>query len=377
MPGKAINWTSRRRNRYISWKKLLFYLLLLTALAVTGRSLPAGLSGGQSPAVPISATAGFPGGLSDHGTAETPEASTLSRFFQKLIADNIPGMKPPVVTDREEIQGVVLDAFTSLTGVDPRDPRSILSAELGVAALVPLPELHQPGWNPSNDADAGSDPAGDPEQPSNNQPVFSPVFPLPGYGEPTALIYHTHITESFNDPHFSENLAITVARLGVDLVDLLQEKYGLPVLHDTGLYDLPRQYAYEKARPAVEGILADNPQLQMVIDIHRDGMPRELTTTRLDGREVGKILIVIGTRNPGWNHNFRFALRLQQELEAVAPGLSRGIRQQDFIYNQDLHPCAVLIEVGGHQNTLAEAALAVPYLAEALARTYYVFFVQN
>ena len=114
-----------------------------------------------------------------------------------------------------------------------------------------------------------------------------------------------------------------------------------------------------------------------VIDLHRDGVARAKTTTTLGGKDLARILLVHGTRNPGGEKNLEFAMRLQYELEAVAPGLSRGILQQDFIYNQDLHPYAMLIEVGGHENSIDEALLSLPYLAEALARTYYIFFMQD
>lgn len=376
MPVKINRWTSKRKLRFGSKKKkkkkLLRWLLAALLIALL-QALPLNLLRQDAPD-PNRGPAGSP---------EDPsmQDSSYFRFLQIMLGSSVPGLEPPAPAGREQIYGAVLDTFRSLTGMDPRDPRSFLEMGLGLGTRATMPVFIPPsGALP--DHPSGRDPGLEPEQPDLGKPGFIPFYPFPfqGYNDPVMLVYHTHITESFvptSGIRFSENLDCTVARLGEELVKLLRESYGLPLIHDRQVYDLPRAYAYEKARPAVGKILAGNPQLDLVVDLHRDGIPREITTTVLNGRKTGKILLVIGTRHQGWEANFEFALRLQQELEAVAPGLSRGIRQQGFVYNQDLHSRAILVEVGGHENSLEEAMLAVPYLAEALARAYYVLFAAD
>ncbi len=377
MVAKTEKWTSRRKRRATtsrSKRKFFYWVMAAVGLIIAWQLFSVNLThhAGMSP-VYGTAPAQREDGL------EPSAGTTWSRLLQRMLADNISGMQQPVLAENEELRGVVLDAFYALTGVDPRDPRSILERELGAGVLISLPVLHPPEWvQPDYNDDDDSLP--EPEEPETPTPVFNPLFPFRGYSEPVALVYHTHITETFvpsTGVRFSENLDHTVAKLGEELVNLLQDQYGLPLLHHRGIYDLPRTPAYEKARPVLEELLVDNPQLDIVIDLHRDGVLRAVTTTTMNGVESGKILIVIGTRHPGWESNLSFALRLQQELELVAPGLSRGIRRQNYGYNQDLHPNSVLIEVGGHENTLEEASRTIPYLAEALARTYYAFFVQD
>jgi stage II sporulation protein P len=63
-------------------------------------------------------------------------------------------------------------------------------------------------------------------------------------------------------------------------------------------------------------------------------------------------------------------LFLQNTIAEKYPGLSRGVRQYPFIYNQDLHPRSLLVEVGGHENSLDEVKRAIPYLAEVLAEVF-------
>jgi stage II sporulation protein P len=395
LPAKVVPWTSRRRRRRpLAWKSYLYCLLLVAAMALALRLAPAGQGGAESP--PAS-TAGLSGSPPDHALAgdepaaaapsgekgqpesETPAAappqdSSLLRLLQAMIAANVPGLEPPPVAEGEVIRNAVLDLFHTLTGVDWRDPRSILAAGLGADPLMALPEPHRPG-PPVETAEPEQPPPDDPGR--ADQPVFAPVFPLPGYSEAAVLLYHTHISESFSEVRFTDNLDHTVARLGVELVRLLEKEYGIPVWHDQGVYDQPRTTAYEKARPLIGGIIEKNPQLKMVIDLHRDGVARNVTTADFQGSPIAKFLLVVGTGHPDWHENYRIALRLHRELEAVAPGLSRGVRMQDFVYNQDLHPRSILVEVGGHENSLEEAMRAVPYLAEALARTFYIFFVQE
>lgn len=366
---KQARWKKRKKRNASGGKKLLYWLLATALLLAILIILPALTS--RHGSIPVSGTGGASG--EEPGVA----GSAYVKFLQMMLGYNVPGLEPPPPADSEQVYGLILDTFHSLTGVDPRDPRSILEMELGLGTKI---DFLPPGIE---DTAGGEDTHPDPPAPDNTGsfivPPFYP-FPFQGYNEPVLLLYHTHITETFVPTAgvcFTENQDLNMARLGEELAKLLRESYGLPLIHDRQVFDLPRGPAYEKARPAVQKILADNSQVNMVVDLHREGMPREVTTTVCEGRETGKIMIVIGTRNPGWETNFALAMRLQQELEAVAPGLSRGIRRQNFVYNQDLHPAAILVEVGGHENTLDETLLAIPYLAEALARTYYLFFVTD
>ncbi len=371
MPGRTLIGTSRRKRRIASKKKKLRYWVLAAAIILLVQALPLNRlwrSAARPPA--DAASAPVAPGLDD---------SANYRFWQLMLGANIPGFNAAFPADRRLVYGLMLDAFSSLTGVDPRDPRSFLERELKLAAPFTLPVFVPPGTPPAPAPDREPKPEPLPVVPRRDPSFFFP-FPVQGYNDPVILLYHTHATESFyptSGVYFSQNLDQTVVRLGDELARLLQESYGLPLIHDRSIYDLPRIQAYDKARPAVGKILGENTQVQLVVDLHRDGVAREITTTVLQGRETGKILLMVGTRYQGWETSYELALRLQQELEAVAPGLSRGIRRENFVYNQDLHPRSMLIEIGGHENTLEESLLAVPYLAEALARVYYLFFIGN
>ena len=54
-------------------------------------------------------------------------------------------------------------------------------------------------------------------------------------------------------------------------------------------------------------------------------------------------------------------------MESAYPGLTRPVLCGYRFYNQDITTGSLLIEVGGHANTLAEAVRAGEYAARALA----------
>jgi stage II sporulation protein P len=199
-------------------------------------------------------------------------------------------------------------------------------------------------------------------------------FPvISNHDQPLMLIYHTHASESFipvSGSAFSDNPEKTVVSLGAYLAHLLENEYGIPVLHHQEVFDLPRTGAYEAARPSITEILKQNPQIQVVVDLHRDGVSRRVSTTTLGGDSTGKILFVVGKSHSQWSNNLRFVLFLQNTIAEKYPGLSRGVRQYPFIYNQDLHPRSVLVEIGGHENTMEEVERVIPYLAEVLAGAF-------
>ncbi len=302
-------------------------------------------------------------------------ADWRASFLQKALGEAIPGLERPPLIEKQTLARSALDLFHSVTGADPRDLRTVLNFELGAGSPVLLPV-----FSPTSSDEVPGGQERDNAHPSPSMPeknnTASEVTLNPGTG-PVILIYHTHITESFLPTSrvlFTNNMDLTVCRLGKELAELLQIKYGFTVIHHREIYDQPRQYAYEKARPAIENLLNGREPINLVLDIHRDGVSRDSTTADLGEGPLGKILFVIGSNHPNFGTNLKFTLHLQRELEALVPGLSRGIRQQNFVYNQDLHPYSLLVEIGGHENSLEEVMKTVPYLAEAVARAYGNFF---
>ena len=199
-------------------------------------------------------------------------------------------------------------------------------------------------------------------------------------GGPVILIYHTHSQEGYADSDGTE--AMTVVGLGDYLATLLQEIYGIPVLHDRGQYDLPsRDSAYSKAEPAITQILKDNPSIQVVIDLHRDGVAEGTRlVSQVNGKDTAKIMFFNGLSrttangdisylpNPYIQDNLAFSLQMQLAAAELYPGFTRPIYLKGYRYNMHLCPKSLLVEVGAQTNTFAEAKNAMEPLAHLLAQ---------
>ena len=195
---------------------------------------------------------------------------------------------------------------------------------------------------------------------------------------PQILIYHTHSQEGYADSTPGDPNTSVVA-VGNRLTQILQDTYGYHVLHDTGTYDNDRDHAYNVAAPVIQQILQDNPSIEVVIDLHRDGVA---DTTRLaaniNGVDMAQVMFFNGLskttatgdidylRNPYIEDNLAMSLKMQLAATELYPGFARKIYLKSYRYNMHLCPKSLLIEVGAQTNTLQEALNAMDPLAQIL-----------
>lgn len=198
---------------------------------------------------------------------------------------------------------------------------------------------------------------------------------------PQILIYHTHSQETYAD-YAAGNKKATVVELGNRLTALLEEK-GYQVLHDTTSYDmaagkLDRNHAYNYALDGIMGILQKYPSIQVVLDLHRDGVKESLHMVRtVNGKATAPIMFFNGMsqtpegeieylKNPYKTENLAFSLQMQLLAEEKYPDLTRKIFLKGLRYNLHVRPRSALIEVGAQTNTLEEALNAMEPLADLL-----------
>ena len=194
------------------------------------------------------------------------------------------------------------------------------------------------------------------------------------------LIYHTHGSETYADSRegVTED---TVIGVGDELANILEEDYGIKVYHDTNVYDmvdgkLDRSYAYDLSGAAVDEILAKYPSIEVVIDLHRDGVNEDVhLVTDVDGRPTAKIMFVNGVsrlnvngeieelNNPNKIGNLAFSLQMLLEGKRLYGDFMRNIYVTGYCYNLDRLPRAALVEVGAQTNTVEEAKNAMIPLA--------------
>jgi len=198
--------------------------------------------------------------------------------------------------------------------------------------------------------------------------------------EPQILIYHTHSQETFSD--YPENPEATITGVGAYLSELLEGK-GYSVIHDDGVYDyrdgkLDRSRAYTYALEGIQGILQKYPSIEVVLDLHRDGVAEGTRlVTEINGNPTAKIMFFNGTSqtpdgpieylpNPNREANLAFSFQMQLKAAGMYPGFTRKIYLKGLRYNQHVRARSALIEVGAQTNTYEEARNAMEPLAHIL-----------
>ena len=200
--------------------------------------------------------------------------------------------------------------------------------------------------------------------------------------KPQILICHTHSQEDFIDS--KKGVAgDTIVGVGAYLAKLLSEQYGYNVIHDTTTYDmrngtLDRNKAYNYALPALEKTLKDNPTIEVIIDLHRNGVLDDTRwVTDIGGKKTAQLMFFNGLsrnnqgpidylKNPHISDNLAFSLQLHIKGLSEYPSLMRKIYLKDYRYNQHLLKKSLLIELGNQNNTVAEAKNAMEPLANIL-----------
>ncbi len=193
------------------------------------------------------------------------------------------------------------------------------------------------------------------------------------------LIYHTHSQEAFADSVPGDS-STTIMGAGDRLAQILTEEYGYRVLHHTGEYDVEyRDDAYSRALPEIEKVLAENPEIQVVIDLHRDEVAEGTKlVTDFQGRPTARFMFFNGlsyTRQTGkieylanenLEGNLAFSFQMQAACNEYFPGLTRRIYLKGYRYNMHLKERSLLIELGAQNNTVEEIMNACDPIAQAL-----------
>lgn len=205
---------------------------------------------------------------------------------------------------------------------------------------------------------------------------------------PQILIVHTHGSEAYSqtdgltyqesDPYRTTDCSRNMVRVGEEMAQIFREN-GFEVIHDTNLYDYPAyDGAYDRSGAAVKDWLAKYPTIKIILDVHRDalvgtdGSIYKLVSEE-NGEKVAQVMLVVGTdgsgaSHPYWIDNLALAIRYQQELVSDYVSLARPVVLRNSRYNQNLSTGSLLVEVGGHGNTLTEALAGARLFAQSVSQ---------
>lgn len=204
-----------------------------------------------------------------------------------------------------------------------------------------------------------------------------------GNDQPQILIYHTHSQEEFIDS-VPGDASTTIVGVGDYLTKILKENYGYNVLHVTDTFDivdgkLDRNQAYNYAQERISQVLEENPSIEVVIDLHRDGVAdNQRLVTEVNGKQTAKVMFFNGLSrtkqngeisylpNPYIQDNLAFSLQMMLACEKYYPDFARTIYLRGYRYNLHLRPKTLLVECGAQTNTVEEEMNAMEPLADVL-----------
>ncbi len=205
--------------------------------------------------------------------------------------------------------------------------------------------------------------------------------------KPAVLIFHSHTSEGYEmierDWYACDYTARSndenrnIVRVGTEIADYLT-KLGYTVIHDKTIHDDNYTDSYSKSRKTVAKHLEEHPEIQIVLDIHRDAITQDngekiKPVNTINGKKAAQLMIITGVEEgkvedfPDWEYNLRFALHLQEKCETMFPGLMRPVLFSQRKYNMDMTRFSLLVEMGSEANTLEEACYSGRMLASALA----------
>ncbi|MEW4325769.1 stage II sporulation protein P [Rossellomorea marisflavi] len=206
----------------------------------------------------------------------------------------------------------------------------------------------------------------------------------------SVFIYHSHSWEAFSpliknnqssDPA-STNEKVNVIAVGAKLKQELESR-GIGTIQDKtdvnqALKEKSWSYyeSYKLSRGLVQEAIAQDEDLNYIIDVHRDSQPKKVTTKTINGKAYARLFFIVGKENKNYEKNLKIARELHAKLEKEYPGISRGVfvktkAEGNGVYNQDLTERALLLEFGGVENNLVELYNSTEAFAEIFAGYYH------
>ncbi len=184
--------------------------------------------------------------------------------------------------------------------------------------------------------------------------------------EPEVFIYNTHQYESYHMNNLEPyNITPNVIMASYLLEEKLNKQDINTIVDETNISEymkanniLNKDY-YAASRQILSEAITKNPNVDLYIDIHRDAVNKEKSTTVIEDKSYAKVMFVIGKEHSNYESNLAVATKLNDIIKSKYPTLTRGVlikegENVDGKYNQDLHGNVILIELGAYMNTIDE-----------------------
>lgn len=177
-------------------------------------------------------------------------------------------------------------------------------------------------------------------------------------------IYNTHQGEKYATNSVKEGSRY--------LMQLLKQR-GYDVDYETTDFELYKtknninyKYSYSVSKKYLTAAVKEHGKYDLVIDFHRDSIPKSASTLTYKDKKYAKLMFVVGKGSSNYANVKKMSNELSDLINQKIPKLSKGIYIKQSHYNQDTTENMVLIEVGANENTYQEVQNSLNILTLAI-----------
>jgi len=193
--------------------------------------------------------------------------------------------------------------------------------------------------------------------------------------EASVYIYNSHQAEAYQGDILEEyGIRPGVMMASYILQKKLSESNVKALVMEENLIDymninnMNHAMSYLASRNFLINALNENHNLKLVIDIHRDSIPKDKSTTIINNKKCAKILFVVGEEYENYKVNLDMTNKINNMIADKFPTLTRGVitkggKGSNGVYNQDLTGIITLMEVGAEENTAEEVLNTIELIA--------------
>ena len=193
--------------------------------------------------------------------------------------------------------------------------------------------------------------------------------------EAQVYIYNSHQAEAYQGDILEEyNIRPGVMMASYILQKKLSENNIKTLVMEDNLVDymninnMNHAMSYIASRNFLINALNENHNLKLVLDIHRDSIPKDKSTTIINNKECAKILFVVGEEYDNYQVNLNMTNKINGMIADKFPSLTRGVitkggKGSNGVYNQDLAGIITLVEIGAEENTALEVLNTIELIA--------------
>ena len=201
--------------------------------------------------------------------------------------------------------------------------------------------------------------------------------------KPLIYIYNSHQGEKYSIKYLEDYNIVPDVLMASNMLKDKLENIGINVIVETSDIlkymkenNLNHSESYIASRYFLEKAMNKYPSANLYIDLHRDAVTHDISTTKINGKECAKIMFVIGLEYPTYENNLSVATQINNIIKNKYPDLTRGILKKEGygvngIYNQDLASNIILIEIGGNENNIEEINNTLDLVSEAIGEYIY------